>query len=130
MKEKECKLCGKLFTPTGRGSKYCGGTGAYYIKGTCSYDARMLRMKEKNRYGWCGTKIRMEYIRAYGEIKTPCEHCGTLENLSLDHIKPQMIGGGHEKENLRVLCRSCNTKRHHTLKRNALKYYFKSGFID
>ncbi|MDO6385603.1 HNH endonuclease [Uliginosibacterium sp. 31-12] len=31
--------------------------------------------------------------------------------LSIDHIKPKSLGGGHERENLRVLCTTCNTQK-------------------
>ncbi len=119
-------MCKNKYQPTGRGQKYCGG---YYVRGTCAHKARMARYKAKNYYGW-RPRDSATYYDNYGSINTPCEMCGTLEKLSLDHIKPQMIGGGHEKENLRVLCRSCNSKRHHSLVKNALNYYFKAGFTD
>lgn len=31
--------------------------------------------------------------------------------LSIDHIVPRSKGGTHERENLRILCTPCNTKR-------------------
>lgn len=31
--------------------------------------------------------------------------------LSIDHIKPKSKGGTHARENLRVLCTPCNTKK-------------------
>lgn len=40
-----------------------------------------------------------------------CLACGTTEDLTVDHIKHQSRGGGHEVENLRTLCRSCNSRR-------------------
>jgi hypothetical protein len=41
-----------------------------------------------------------------------CVLCGTKENLTLDHIYPWSKGGPDTEDNLRVLCRSCNsTKR-------------------
>jgi len=40
-----------------------------------------------------------------------CQRCGATENLSLDHIIPFSFGGPDTEENLRVLCRSCNSAR-------------------
>jgi hypothetical protein len=40
-----------------------------------------------------------------------CLACGALENLTIDHIEHQSRGGGHEVENLRTLCLSCNSRR-------------------
>lgn len=38
-----------------------------------------------------------------------CQHCGTTENLAIDHIIPVVRGGGNELTNLQVLCMRCNT---------------------
>lgn len=40
-----------------------------------------------------------------------CLRCGSLDDLTVDHIFPQSIGGGHAPSNLRTLCRSCNSAR-------------------
>lgn len=40
-----------------------------------------------------------------------CLECGAVEDLTLDHIYPWSLGGGDTVENLRVLCRSCNTRK-------------------
>jgi hypothetical protein len=40
-----------------------------------------------------------------------CQRCSATENLSLDHIIPYSFGGPDTEENLRVLCRSCNSSR-------------------
>lgn len=41
-----------------------------------------------------------------------CVKCGTDENLSIDHIKPESFGGTLEIENLQTLCKSCNSKKY------------------
>jgi hypothetical protein len=40
-----------------------------------------------------------------------CRRCGSVEDLTLDHILPQSSGGTHVADNLRVLCRACNSAR-------------------
>jgi len=40
-----------------------------------------------------------------------CVHCGTKENLSIDHIKPVSKGGTDDIDNLQILCKSCNSKK-------------------
>lgn len=40
-----------------------------------------------------------------------CAICGTDEHLSLDHVIPESRGGPTTLENLRVLCRPCNSRK-------------------
>lgn len=40
-----------------------------------------------------------------------CNHCGSLENLSIDHIIPYSLGGETTIDNSQVLCRKCNSKK-------------------
>ena len=40
-----------------------------------------------------------------------CRECGSADHLSLDHIHPYSLGGLETLENLRVLCRSCNSSK-------------------
>ena len=40
-----------------------------------------------------------------------CVRCGSREDLTIDHIFPQSVGGTHAPANLRTLCRSCNSGR-------------------
>lgn len=40
-----------------------------------------------------------------------CVECGTDENLQVDHIVALANGGGDERENLRTLCQSCNSRK-------------------
>lgn len=75
---------------------------------------------------------RKQLLRAYENLKRPvakgtvpvalrravferdnhtCQHCGTHENLSIDHIYPEVWGGPTTLENLQVLCRPCNNRK-------------------
>lgn len=40
-----------------------------------------------------------------------CRECGDWHDLTIDHIIPRSKGGTNEETNLRVLCRSCNSKK-------------------
>lgn len=40
-----------------------------------------------------------------------CLECGAKDDLTLDHIHPFSLGGEDTYENLRTLCRSCNSKK-------------------
>lgn len=40
-----------------------------------------------------------------------CKQCGIRRSLAVDHIKPLLLGGKTEMENLQTLCRSCNSKK-------------------
>lgn len=40
-----------------------------------------------------------------------CRHCGTQENLHIDHVTPRALGGGGDLDNLQLLCRTCNLSK-------------------
>ena len=40
-----------------------------------------------------------------------CLWCGATRDLTVDHIVPLSQGGSNESDNLRVLCRKCNSRR-------------------
>lgn len=40
-----------------------------------------------------------------------CGGCGTTERLNIDHIMPVSRGGTNDLDNLRLLCRPCNSKK-------------------
>jgi ribosomal protein S27AE len=64
-KEKECLLCGDVFTATGQNQKYCG---SYKLKKGCSYKhTRQLRgLQEKARRA---TKPKWEALRRVETVK-------------------------------------------------------------
>lgn len=53
-------------------------------------------------------ETRRAVFRRDGEI---CKWCGATDDLTIDHIWPQVLGGGHDLDNLQVLCRPCNSSK-------------------
>ena len=41
-----------------------------------------------------------------------CAHCGTTEDLTVDHILTSSRGGTDDLANLQILCRRCNSHKH------------------
>lgn len=49
--------------------------------------------------------------RVYARDNFTCQECGTANDLTLDHIEPWSTGGPDTVDNLRVLCRPCNSRK-------------------
>lgn len=43
--------------------------------------------------------------------KKRCKYCKSVENLTIDHKIPKILGGTNEKKNLQCLCKRCNTMK-------------------
>lgn len=54
-------------------------------------------------------RIRDAVFQRDGRV---CAKCGRTESPTIDHIKPVSRGGSDDLSNLRVLCRSCNCRKH------------------
>jgi len=55
------------------------------------------------------TEIDEKYTRELFDHK--CVHCGTTENLSIDHHRPLSKGYPLSRTNAVILCRSCNSSK-------------------
>jgi hypothetical protein len=40
-----------------------------------------------------------------------CVWCGSVSDLTVDHIHPVALGGTNELSNLQTLCRTCNSRK-------------------
>lgn len=49
--------------------------------------------------------------QVFARDNNACVECRSVNNLSLDHIYPWSLGGPDTVENLRVLCRPCNSRK-------------------
>lgn len=47
----------------------------------------------------------------FGRDGFKCVECGSKESLAVDHIVPQILGGGDDFPNLQTLCRTCNSAK-------------------
>lgn len=66
--------------------------------------------------GWCRNDSRAsipteQRRRIYERDGNACLRCDATEDLTLDHIYPWSLGGPDTDENLRTLCRSCNSSK-------------------
>jgi hypothetical protein len=50
-------------------------------------------------------------MRIYRRDNFTCQHCGSKEDISIDHILAVSNGGTHDDDNLQVLCRPCNSRK-------------------
>lgn len=72
--------------------------------------AKNARQQIRNRKVQGATHIiaAKDLRRLYSQ---PCAECGTMQNLSIDHIIPLSRGGSHSVGNMMTLCRSCNASK-------------------
>ena len=60
-----------------------------------------------------------------------CLECGTVFNLTLDHIWPAVMGGTEWASNLQTLCQSCNSRRKRAvIEEHGEFFYPPSPFYD
>ena len=57
----------------------------------------------------------IEWENKIMKLGNKCQNCGTIKNITIDHIIPLSKGGGNNIENLQPLCRSCNCRKNKNL---------------
>ncbi|MFI1090937.1 HNH endonuclease [Streptomyces sp. NPDC020917] len=65
-------------------------------------------------YAWQHLRARLiaEHVAIHGQWCPGFEReAHTAERLSVDHIVPRTAGGTDDRENLQVLCLSCNSRK-------------------
>lgn len=83
-------------------------------------EAASLKSTRPSRHGevvtvqgrsWVRRGYVKKHVRAavYARDGHACVNCGSTKALQIDHIEPVSNGGSNEPDNLRTLCRSCNT---------------------
>jgi 5-methylcytosine-specific restriction endonuclease McrA len=66
---------------------------------------------EPLREDYIDTKHIKKHIREELLDDAECSNCHTKENLEIDHIYPRSKGGKSNRDNLQILCKSCNCKK-------------------
>ncbi len=57
-------------------------------------------------------RYREQRERVFNRDGRQCMICGTDEGeMHIDHIIPRKVGGTHDLDNLRVLCKPCNLRK-------------------
>jgi len=54
------------------------------------------------------SEVRNIIFELYGKL---CLRCGSLNNISIDHIVPVSVGGLNIIDNLQPLCKKCNSSK-------------------
>lgn len=66
----------------------------------------------RRRRQFAKSKLRRDLTAEIDAGLHACVHCGLKDGyLTLDHIRPLLYGGLNERQNLQVLCRSCNSRK-------------------
>lgn len=55
--------------------------------------------------------MKVNHQRLFRRDNFECGYCGSLKNLTIDHILPKSRGGTNEWTNLMTCCQSCNVKK-------------------
>jgi 5-methylcytosine-specific restriction endonuclease McrA len=50
-------------------------------------------------------------LRVWRRDGFKCLDCGSVDHLSVDHIRPRSLGGSDDFDNLQTLCRRCNSRK-------------------
>jgi len=59
-----------------------------------------------------GTKVsKTRRARVMERDGQACVKCQATEDLTIDHIHPRILGGRNNEDNLRILCRPCNSRK-------------------
>jgi len=55
--------------------------------------------------------LRANRTRIYKRDRHQCVYCGSIKDLTLDHVMPKSRGGGNDWTNLVTSCFKCNLKK-------------------
>lgn len=99
-----------------RPQRWVGESGLFKAESRSWYEWHWIRGKKLRPDPGYTTRSRRHIptsvrIAVYERDGWRCLHCGTHENLSLDHIYPYSLGGDDGIENLQTLCRPCNSRK-------------------
>ncbi|MEG0392751.1 MAG: HNH endonuclease [Anaerovoracaceae bacterium] len=124
MKQKEFKTIGEYFY-----WNYANMAMAHFAlkNGHCNYGTSDFMIRAKLYKGL--TTGTMNIASLYDDEKyklnnLSCCYCGSIENLTLDHLIPRFHGGNDSGENIVYACKSCNSSKN---KNDLIAWYLKKG---
>lgn len=97
---------------------------------TVSYNQQERHREKRESLGlprrrWVNPNVRKQALARDGHA---CVYCSSEENLTLDHIIPEIKGGGNDLDNLVTACRACNAKkREFSIEQAGMSY--RKGYI-
>jgi 5-methylcytosine-specific restriction endonuclease McrA len=56
-------------------------------------------------------RLRSKRRTVYARDGYACVRCGSMSNLTLDHIVPIAMGGTNSNRNLQTMCADCNAAK-------------------
>ena len=76
---------------------------------------RLEKFRAEQRVYYLRDNMRKEARKKLPELiardGNHCQHCGTTEHITVDHIIPLARGGTNDLENLQLLCKFCNGRK-------------------
>jgi 5-methylcytosine-specific restriction endonuclease McrA len=75
------------------------------------YEAIDRRWDYKRRALQDANPLTAETVLAFWSTYNRCLKCGSVDDLTIDHVVPLSKGGGSEFLNLQCLCRVCNSTK-------------------
>lgn len=83
-----------------------GGVSLYQVNTGIRYPHEPVTLRPKRPP--IPLKLR---LAVYERDGWACVECGSADDLTLDHLHPWSLGGEDTYENLRALCRPCNSRK-------------------
>ncbi len=77
----------------------------------CRLTGRLYRQTKRASANYEDALTENEWIKILNKSNHQCVNCGCSENLTMDHIIPISKKGRHVRQNIQVLCRSCNSSK-------------------
>src|SRR5215212_596433 len=91
------------------GCPSCAAVIKTLVNGCCPVCLALVRPPRRAKLS---AKERRRKMRALlRRDPAECRNCGATEGLTIDHIVPQAVGGGHALSNLQFLCEDCNQRK-------------------